>query len=432
MERAKIFDNLPNLETVLELYINLCGKPEPEEEEEAQKNLVPIFNQWLENIKENDGYYSDIQEIYNMISNWDTLESWFFEIPFLKQKLGEFLLIFYPKNEQLNQIFAPVDKKPNENNIVHTEESFQKSDLKAPIVDLDSNSVQDVKKNTLELNFQKQILTNSIDVEKQTKIEKRLQEMEKRMADLMEKEGRVKVEDQIKPSPPLNEMPQIQQYDSDTKLHPPKFNIPNVPKPKKKVTPNNNNIIPDITEISKEQKKLPIPIKITPQVPFTPEEENIIDINDNEGDSKYKIQNIETNISIQNSPEIVPLQYVPSSKNNISSNAIRITNIDVSSHIIRPEQDLNQNISPKIEQIKYLDNKLENENLIESSIDVFKEIISLESKKYYLEQQMKELEKNVSGGLMSAENYQLQISKYNSELFNFSTHIEKLRSKILD
>lgn len=440
MEREKNFNNLPDLNTILDIYINLCGKPEPEEEEEAQKNMVPIFQEWLTNIGENDEKYSDVQEIYEMINNWDTLESWFFEVPYLKQKLGEYLQTFFPKNEQLNQIFAPVAHIPNENQIDSVqssikspsiEESSHVGDLKAPTVEIDSVSVQNVKKNTLEQSFQKQILQNSIDVEKHTKIEKRLQEMEKRMANLMEKEGRVKIEPQIKSSPSLNEIPPNQLKNIDSKLNSPKFNIPNVPKPKKKITPKNNKIISKITQVSDDQKNLPIPIKISPQIPVKSEEVKN-NINAHGEQSKFRIKNIETNSSVQNSPEIVPLQYVPSSKNNNSSNAVRITNIDVSSHIVRLKQTSNQETTSKIQRNNLLDSKSEIESPIKSSKDIFKEIISLESKKYYLECQMQDLEKNVSVGLMSAENYQVQISKYNSELFNYSTHIEKLRSQILE
>ena len=71
-------------------------------------------------------------------------------------------------------------------------EKTQASGLVSPIVEIGSSLIQNIEKNTLETDFQKQILQNSIDEEKQAKIEKRLQEMESKMANLMEKEGRIK------------------------------------------------------------------------------------------------------------------------------------------------------------------------------------------------------------------------------------------------
>ena len=87
--RMEIKNKLPELEIVITFYENLCGKPEPEEEEDAQKKLRPIFKSWLPILEDNTEFQVYVQEIFDLIDNWDPLESWFFEIPELKQKMGE-------------------------------------------------------------------------------------------------------------------------------------------------------------------------------------------------------------------------------------------------------------------------------------------------------------------------------------------------------
>ena len=446
MENEKIKNNLPNLEIVISFYESLCGKPEPEEEEEAQIKMGPIFKSWLPILEDNSEFQAYVQEIFDLVDNWDPLESWFFEIPELKQKMGEFLLKICPDHDILNTIFPSTS---NAKNIIQVEdvksakiktidgEKTEASGLISPVVEIGSSLIQNIEKNTLETDFQKQILQNSIDEEKQAKIEKRLQEMESKMANLMEKEGRIKQHqkggklNQINTktstnSEVLGEKPEDSILKSS--LNTPKFNIPNVPKPKKKILPENIRDVDEPLKNSPIQSIAPIPIKITPQISsIQRKEQNISSFSNGK---KIQIKNIQVNSSFQDTPEIVSIQHVPTSKNHGSSNSVRITNINVSSRIIRPTHgSLEEKDHSQKENFSDDDFKPVNAP-VRSKQDHFQKMIELESKKYYLEKSLRELETTFANGLLSEENYHIQISKCNSELFNYSTSIENLRTNI--
>ena len=79
-ETAKNYDRLK------EIYETLIGEPTPDEEEEAQKELITILESLSAADKENN---ESIETVLNIVKNWDTLEQWFSEVEGLSDAMKE-------------------------------------------------------------------------------------------------------------------------------------------------------------------------------------------------------------------------------------------------------------------------------------------------------------------------------------------------------
>ena len=81
------------IDKLIEIYEMLISQPTPEEEEEAQRDLLVILRDVKDMLGDFD-QFNELDELYKIISDWDTLESWFNEINELEEKLVKFLSKF--------------------------------------------------------------------------------------------------------------------------------------------------------------------------------------------------------------------------------------------------------------------------------------------------------------------------------------------------
>jgi hypothetical protein len=92
-------EEIDQLETTYELLMN---KPQPEQEEEAQKDLVVLFEKMLSKVGEIPEHSSKIKELHDIVKKWDTLDQWFSEVEGLADKmrayLSQFLIVKEPKS----------------------------------------------------------------------------------------------------------------------------------------------------------------------------------------------------------------------------------------------------------------------------------------------------------------------------------------------
>ncbi len=94
MRDRKMNPELQNsLEEIKKIFLILTGTPEPEEEEQAQKDLLRIFENLI-NLVDDEQSKNLASELKTIISNWDTLEQWFTEVEGLSNKLRDLLSIY--------------------------------------------------------------------------------------------------------------------------------------------------------------------------------------------------------------------------------------------------------------------------------------------------------------------------------------------------
>jgi len=197
------------IDKLIEIYEMLISQPTPEEEEEAQRDLLVILRDVKDQFGEID-QFNELDELYQIISDWDTLESWFDEIDELEEKLVQFL-----------SKFRHVKKR------------------------------KDKKKNL--------IPESEIYKEKESRIDKTLQTAEKKMKSLMTRDSLIHVDE---PQPAhIETVSQPPSPHLKSKLVAPKIVIPPVMAPKKRIDPNSMNYsnTPQPT-----QEEAPIKIDYTP------------------------------------------------------------------------------------------------------------------------------------------------------------------------
>ena len=217
------------IDKLIEIYEMLISQPTPEEEEDAQKDLLNI----LKDIKEKLGgfdQFHELDELYQIISDWDTLEAWFYEVNGLEEKLVNFLSKFrhVKKREKGSNASIPIPIPQNEQNLPDS---------------------ANVNKNEM-------------------KIDKTLQTVEEKMKNLMSRDHLIKKDHQgeIKSQAHIETLPQKNPLSSDkphlkSKLVAPKIVIPPVMAPKKKIDP---KTISNLNINKQSQAKTPIKIDYVP------------------------------------------------------------------------------------------------------------------------------------------------------------------------
>ncbi len=212
------------IDKLIEIYEMLISQPTPEEEEQAQRDLLVILKEVKDMLGDFDQFH-ELDELYQIISKWDTLESWFYEIIGLEDKLVNFLSKFRHVNKRK-------DKKEPRELFPISQGKIQSSD-------------------------------SEIDKEKESRMNVTLQTVEKKMKNLMTRDSLI----QDYSPPVINQPAHIEIVSKSptphlkSKLVAPKIIIPPVMAPKKK-------IVPDSMSYSnlnhQTQEKDPIKIDYTP------------------------------------------------------------------------------------------------------------------------------------------------------------------------
>jgi hypothetical protein len=187
------------LNRLSDIFMLLTGQPEPEQEEEAQKELVPLLRDLI-SVGNREDLKPQVEELFEIVSKWDTLEKWFSEVEGLSEKM-QFVLMNYGIVSE----GAPQEE--------HTEEVQQE------VIALEK-ARQELKKDDSE----------TID-----EYEKQIKEMEARMQDLEEKNKKLlELEKKLLESKEKSEVPSS---GLKPKLAAPKIKLPPVAAPKKVITP---------------------------------------------------------------------------------------------------------------------------------------------------------------------------------------------------
>jgi len=117
-------DMINKLKEIEEIYKLLTGKPDPEQEEQAQKDLLQKYSDLKKNVVSEHGDYPLIVEIYTRLEKWDPLESWFTEEKELQIKIKQLLI--------KNQIIQDTREITKETEILQKEEENKPETIEQP------------------------------------------------------------------------------------------------------------------------------------------------------------------------------------------------------------------------------------------------------------------------------------------------------------
>jgi len=322
------------IDKLVEIYEMLISQPTPEEEEDAQRDLLVILRDVKEILGDYD-QFNELDELYQIITDWDTLESWFYEIIGLEEKLVKFLSKFrHVKKRQ---------KEPREASIPITHDQTART-------------------------------YSEFDIEKESKIDKTFQTVEKKMKSLMTRDSLI--HEDAPAQAHIETVLKSSQPHLKSKLVAPKIIIPPVMAPKKKIEPNSMSYL-KITQSTKE--KAPIKIDYTPP----------------ESKSKLEFQ-----------PRINPISS--------SQKTIKI-------HPITSDQFKNSQ-SAKDLQTSDL-NSL-------SSKQLYRELIRLEAKQYHLIKKQKTLQEKFNGKQIGELDFNILREETNLEVKNCVNKIQHIKSII--
>ena len=326
------------IDKLIEIYEMLISQPTPEEEEQAQRDLLVILKDVKDMLGDFDQFH-ELDELYQTISNWDTLESWFYEISGLEEKLVQFLSKFrHVKKRQ---------KEPREASISIPQDEIEAEDSK-------------------------------FDQEKESRIDKTFQTVEKKMKSLMTRDSLIHddapSQAHIETISKSTDHPHLK-----SKLVAPKIVIPPVMAPKKKITP---DTISYSNVGQQTQEDAPIKIDYTP-----PESQS-------KSPPNPKFQ-----------PKINPISS--------SQKTIKI-------HPITSDQF--RNSQSTVDQTDDL-NKL-------SSKELYRELIKLEAKQYHLIKQQKILEEKFNAKQISESLFNITREETNIEVRNCVNKIQHIKSII--
>ena len=248
------------LNRLSDIFMLLTGQPEPEQEEEAQKELVPLLKDLI-SVGNREDLKPQVEELFEIVSKWDTLEKWFSEVEGLSEKM-QFVLMNYG--------IVSEEASPE----VQTEEARQE------VIALEK-ARQEIKQEDSE----------TID-----EYEKRIKEMEARMQELEEKNKKLlELEKKLLESKDKSEVPSS---GLKPKLAAPKIKLPPVVSPKKVIAP---------STIEKELINTPV-TDPEPNIGLNQNEASKIKINMSSSASPIKIQSnpVKIDISAANQPQIRP------------------------------------------------------------------------------------------------------------------------------
>ncbi|MCP4760626.1 MAG: hypothetical protein GY870_02520 [archaeon] len=103
---------IQDLDKLEEIYNLLLGEPDPDEEEEAQQQLVKLFQSLINNSGQNADFKPLLEETFNIIQKWDTLEHWFKEVPNLSENIGK--ILGKPEIEEKAEVLEKTESEKDE------------------------------------------------------------------------------------------------------------------------------------------------------------------------------------------------------------------------------------------------------------------------------------------------------------------------------
>ena len=335
-ENEELLEN--EIDKLIEIYEMLISQPTPEEEEQAQRDLLVVLRDIKDMLGDFD-QFNELDELFQTIANWDTLESWFYEINGLEEKLVKFLSKFRHVKKR--------HKEPREASISIPQDELETQDSK-------------------------------FDQEKESRIDKTFQTVEKKMKSLMTRDSLI--HDEVPPQAHIETVSKSTHLNLKSKLVAPKIVIPPVMAPKKKITPKTMSYSTVDQQIQEEP-----PIKID----YTPPES----------------------------------QSKPQSKPEFQSkiNPISSSQKTIKIHPITSDQFRN---SQRTEDLQTDDlNKL-------SSKELYRELIRLEAKQYHLIKQQKVLEEKFNAKQISESLFNITREETNIEVRNCVNKIQHIKSII--
>ena len=322
------------IDKLIEIYEMLISQPSPEEEEDAQKDLLVILTD-VKTILGDFDQFHELDELFQIIKNWDTLESWFYEINGLEDKLVNFLSKFrsHIKRRQ---------KEPREASIPIAEGKIKSSD-------------------------------SEIDKEKESRMDKTFQTVEKKMKSLMTRDSLIHDEPQQAHIETISKSPHPH---LKSKLVAPKIIIPPVMAPKKRIEPSSMSY--SITA-QPPQEEEPIKIDYIPPEP--------------QSKSAFK-------------PKINPLS---SSQKTIKINPITSDQFKNSQRTVDLQTDDLNSLSSK---------------------QLYRELIRLEAKQYHLIKKQKTLQEKFNGRQISESDFNKSREENNLEVRSCINKIQQIKSII--
>ena len=207
MVDGELKDSLTQLN---EFYQVLINQPEPEQEEEAQKEMVPLLEKIQGNLGDRTDLTDQISALHEQVKNWKTLDNWFYEVKGLAEKMKSLLI---EGGILTKESVAPVEAAPSK--------PEPKQEPKPEPKDTSSEKVDEY--------------------------EARMKAMEERMKSLEEREKKLEAkENELKKKEKQQKAQSAPKTPLKSKLSVPKLSVPKVAQPKKKIAP---STVPKTSEV---------------------------------------------------------------------------------------------------------------------------------------------------------------------------------------
>lgn len=409
---------------LLQIYQLLVNQPDPEEEEEAQKELLNLLTD-LEGQLDSPELWEQVKALKTIVEKWDTLESWYTEVEKLDVLFKEMLKPFFP------EIF----KDKSQESIQKESDPLAKTEPKP--TDAPTQPMQD-------------------------RIQSRLQAMEEKMSAFVQKEHPQKVATPL-PTPKPKE----------TLLAGGRIKAGGRPPTHSELTKHNVQFTTKTKRPKLQAPKIIIP-KLAPKNPLVTRQSvpailtdpGLLDTN---VASNLESPPIDANTKapifapvpaptpapapFNSIPHIIPSSIENNQKSSTPTPAAfhpKITQIKSSSRIVRQEETPDLNIRQVSAPIPSGNVSIPNDPsggkksiplethsdqlLAQSRSDVdqhkYKNLVQLEAKKVYYTQQIQMLQSELENGHISNGDFQQQLSAVNSMLLHCSTDIASLQQKL--
>jgi hypothetical protein len=466
-ENRLVLAEFAKLMQVYEVLINL---PQPEEEEEAQKQLFQIFTTLKSQLDENSDSSQEISQLLFFTKKWDPLESWFTELSDLPRLLRILLKRVLP--DQMNALASKlsVNSKSlvNENRILDEMKSNspQTEDVSLPI----SENIQ--VGNSEE---------NVIDTKTKAKINRRLEQIEKKMSSFFQSSNNLS--QTSKGSNQNNNLDQsiIQKPQSENKSQETSLNskvtsvqIPPNATSKKSILIAPRVVLPN-SLIAEEEQPKPIPITITPtnQQPSFPQVEleageaveaveafEAIDAVElfeavEKSEKAEKADTLMENEALEIVPTTNPLEdiaptssfhpvfkqiRVTSEKHNVSRNIPEIEKMED----FDPSQFVNlaETPNPFLQDATSVEKKpfvippsispILKPDIVDSvpRESLYQQLLLFKSKKAYCLRQLDEIEDQLYSKKMKPKEFKIQLKEINAKIVKYASEIEKVEAKL--
>ncbi|MHA1647734.1 MAG: hypothetical protein ACTSVU_00355 [Promethearchaeota archaeon] len=369
-----------------DIYQILIHRPQPEEEEAAQRDMVPLFIAIHKKLPEDSELVPLIGDLMTISQNWDPLEFWFIEMSELKEKYLKFLSLFFPKYTIEPKIQKKSSKKESKND--ETLEKQEKERLK-DINQKRQENQQKINSKALEGNAEEII---------QKKIEARLQSIGNKMSKVMKK---------VSPTIPT-QTPSVQQKAHlHSKLKPPVLKIPKI-------------------YVKESNKKNPLQ-----KSPNAQDIEKIL---------PEKNQNYKKSPSLASSPEISPspdensgsIQIDPKTFQNIQlSSTFHPKFLSIEATVIK-SQGLDEKFSFLDSSKSPLTDTIATSEMgtLSEGKDLYQKLIQLEAREFTLKKSGSELGEKLKSGEISDDQFKQTISSNNSELLLCKSKIMAIREQL--